>query len=236
MSGPAGAEGASRGRRLSPVTVLFDVGAPVGLFYVLRAAGFSDVAALLVSGVAPGLSTAVQVVRARRVDRLAVFVVGVTVLSACAALIGGSPRFLLAKEGVVTGAIGGWLLVNSRADRPVVSLFGRALLEGRVGPSGEPWDVLWERLPGFRRIWRVAGVIWGGAIVLDAVIRFVFAYTLPVDVVPGLNGALYGVVFVVVQVATNVYYFRAGLYDPGADLYAPLRSGADPEVEAAVRP
>lgn len=229
-------EGSPRGRRrVAPMTVLFDIGAPIGLFYALRALGFSEFAALLTSGVAPGLSTMVQVVRTRRLDRLAVFIVGVTVLTAGAALIGGSPRFLLAKEGVVTGAIGGWLLANSWADRPVVFAFARALLEGRVGPSGESWDVLWERLPGFRRIWRVAGVIWGGAIILDATIRFVFAYTLPVDAVPGLNGALYGAMFVLLQVVTNIYYIRAGLYDPRAELYAPLRPDADPETKGAAQ-
>jgi hypothetical protein len=218
------------------VTVLFDIGAPIGLFYVLRALGFSEFAALLTSGVAPGLSTIIQVARTRRLDRLAVFIVGVTVLTAGAALIGGSPRFLLAKEGVVTAAIGGWLLANTWADRPVVFAFARALLEGRVGPAGESWDVLWEWLPGFRRIWRVASMIWGGAIILDAVVRFVFAYTLPVDAVPGVNGALYGVMFVLLQIVTNIYYFRAGLYDPRAELYAPLGSDVDPEAKAVAQP
>jgi hypothetical protein len=75
-------------------------------------------------------------------------------------------------------------------------------------------------------VWRVACVIWGAATVLDAAVRFAMAYTLPVDVVPGLNGIQYGVLFAVLQVVTNVYYFRVGLYDPRSALYAPLRSPA----------
>jgi hypothetical protein len=38
------------------------------------------------------------------------------------------------------------------------------------------------------------------------------AYALPVSVVPGLAGALYPVTVLVLQVVTNVYFHRAGLY------------------------
>jgi hypothetical protein len=49
------------------------------------------------------------------------------------------------------------------------------------------------------------------------------AYTLPVKAVPALNGAQYAVLFVLLQVVTNVYYHRAGLYNSQSDLYAPIR-------------
>ncbi len=55
-------------------------------------------------------------------------------------------------------------------------------------------------------------VIWGAALLADAVIRVVMAYTLPVDVVPGLGGALWPVTFIMLQVITNVYFWRAGLW------------------------
>jgi hypothetical protein len=46
----------------------------------------------------------------------------------------------------------------------------------------------------------------------DAVLRVLMAYALPVDEVPGLSGALWPVTFVVLQVITNIYYHRAGLW------------------------
>ena len=46
----------------------------------------------------------------------------------------------------------------------------------------------------------------------DAVLRVVMSYTLPIPVVPGLAGALWPVTFVLLQVVSNVYYHRAGLY------------------------
>jgi hypothetical protein len=210
-------------RARAALTLLIDMGAPIGLFYLLHGWGLSSFLALLLSGVAPGLHSVYQLARHRRLDGLGAFMVGVTAVSALASLIGGTPRFLLAKDGVVTGIAGVWLLATTRASRPVVFSFARMLLEGRIGPGRESWDELWTRLPRFRHVWRVASVIWGVATILDAAARFVMAYTLPVDVVPGLNGALYAALFVVLQVITNVYYFRAGLYDPRSPMYEPIR-------------
>jgi hypothetical protein len=55
------------------------------------------------------------------------------------------------------------------------------------------------------------------------------AYTLPVNLVPTLNGAQYAVLFVLLQVVTNIDYFRAGIYNPQSELYAPIRSGRSAE-------
>ena len=54
--------------------------------------------------------------------------------------------------------------------------------------------------------------MWGAGLLADAVLRVVMSYTLPVAAVPGLGGALWPVTFVVLQVVSNVYYHRAGLY------------------------
>lgn len=217
---------ASRGR--AALTMVWDIGAPIGMYYLLHGLGMSSFLALLLSAILPGLTSVYQVIRAGRLDGLGLFMVSVTVASALASLVSGSPRFLLAKDGWLTAFSGIWLLVTARGDRPVVFFFARALLEGRIGPHGESWDVLWDELPGFRRVWRVAGVIWGVATLADAAVRFAMAYTLPVNVVPGLNGVQYAVLFVLLQVVTNVYYFRVGLYRPDSALYAPLRAESAP--------
>lgn len=219
------------GRLKGLLLLLLDIAGPIVAFYILRALGYDSFLSLLLSAVIPGLSTVFQVIRARHLDQLAIFMMGITLVSAVAALIGGDPRFLLAKDGWVTLIAGIWLLASTWANPPVVFMFARPLLEGRIGPGGANWDLMWRELPGFRRIWRVAGVIWGVATILDAGVRFVFAYTLPVDTVPALNGIQYAVLFVVLQIATNIYYFRAGLYDPGSAMYGPPakeQTGAHP--------
>jgi hypothetical protein len=85
-------------------------------------------------------------------------------------------------------------------------------MEGRKMFSAGSWEDLWDTDPSFRHIWRVASVMWGVGLMVDAVLRVVMSYTLPIPVVPGLGGALWPVTFVVLQVVSNVYYHRAGLY------------------------
>ncbi|WP_236789044.1 VC0807 family protein [Amycolatopsis sp. GM8] len=199
--------------------IAFDIGAPIALYYVLRAAGLSVYLSLLISAVLPVLSTLVQIVRGRKLDQLGIFMAGITILSAGVATISGSDRFLLAKDGWVTAVTGLWMLSTTRSDRPIVYHFARVLLEGRIGPKGESWASMWDRLPRFRRVWRVACVIWGVATLLDAGVRVAMAYTLPVNVVPALNGVQYLVLFLLLQIATNIYYFRAGLFNPQSALY-----------------
>jgi hypothetical protein len=100
------------------------------------------------------------------------------------------------------------------AKRPAAFLFSRPLLEGRrvfdhgkgkwVQSTGESWDSIWARSSQFRQIWKVTTVIWGSAMLVDAAIRVIMAYTLPIGIVPGLGGVLWPVTFVVLQVVANV--------------------------------
>lgn len=71
------------------------------------------------------------------------------------------------------------------------------------------WGPSW---PSFRRIWRVSSLVWGGALLGDAAVRIIMAYRLPVEEVPRLSGVLWSCTFVVIQVVTNLYYRRAGLW------------------------
>lgn len=149
--------------------------------------------------------------------------------TAALSLVTGSPRALLARDGLATAAWAAYMYASLLAQRPATFTVSRPLLEGRrvfdpaarawVRPSSQSWDELWQRVPGFRRIWRACTVIWGTAILADAVIRVIMAYTLPVGVVPALGGALWPVTFIALQIATNVYFARAGFWRI-------LRSGA----------
>ncbi|MGF1427171.1 VC0807 family protein [Kitasatospora sp. LaBMicrA B282] len=199
-------------RRRLLLTLLWDLAVPLGLYYGLRAAGVSVFAALLLGALLPAVTCAVQWARQRTLEGPAGFVAGTMVLGVAAALVSGSPRFLLAKDGWLTGAAGLWFLLSIRAHRPLLFHFGRPLLEGRFGADGTSWDVLWEREPAFRRIWRVSTAIWGVAMLLDAAARVVMAYTLPVDLVPLLGGLLWPVTLVLLQLVNGVYYELAGLW------------------------
>ena len=132
------------------------------------------------------------------------------------ALVTGSDRFLLAKESVLTTVVACWFFGSLWMDRPLAYQFTRPLLEGRWGRRwGLPdtsWESVWEREPRIRHIWRVLTVMWGVAMLIDAVLRVVIAYTWPIPSVPGAQLGLMIVTVLVMQVVTHVYFARAGLW------------------------
>jgi hypothetical protein len=193
-------------------TLAFDVAAPTALYYLLHGIGASNLAALSIAAILPALAALYKLAVKRQVDALALVVLATIVVSLVTSVIAHSPRFLLARDGLVTGLWGFWFIATLRARRPAAFLFARPLMEGRRVFGSKSWDSLWQTEAQFRRIWQVSTVIWGLATLADAVIRIVMAYSLPVEVVPALGAALWPVTFVVIQIVTNVYYHRAGLY------------------------
>jgi hypothetical protein len=189
-----------------------DVVGPIGVYYSLRGAGLSSLGALAIGAVLPALSVLFKVVRHRTVDGLGLLVIATVLFSLGISLIFKSPRVLLSKDGWITGLWGMWFLFSVRANRPAAYLLARPLMEGRKLLGSRDWDDLWHGLPQFRRIWKVSSVIWGAGLIADAAVRVTMSFTLPINVVPGLGGILWPVTFVLVQVITNVYYHRAGLY------------------------
>lgn len=228
MTGGADTEAAPRRRpgRSTALDVLVDLAVPIALYYGLRTAGAGLYVSLLVSAAVPAAIAVARLARGRRIDGLALYTVTIMVLGAAVSLIAGSPRFLLAREGWLTGVTGLWFLASVRfGRRPLAFSYSRPVLERRLVRRGVPgdWGHLWEQLPGFRRIWRVATVLWGLALLADSALRVAMAYSLPVDAVPALGAALYSVTSLVLLVVTNVYYRFAGLFDGRSALYAPLR-------------
>ncbi|QIS18231.1 VC0807 family protein [Nocardia terpenica] len=224
------------GRRML-LELLTDLVLPTVLYYVLRHAGMGMYMSLLISAAIPAAIAVVRLIRNRRVDGVALYAVTVMVLGAVISLIAGSPRFMLAREGWLTGITGLWFLVSVRfGRRPLAFLYSRPVLERRLTRRGVPgdWEQLWEQLPGFRRIWRVATVLWGLALLGDAVVRVLMAYSLPVDTVPALSTPMYTVTSVVLLIVTNTYYRFAGLFDGDSALYASFRGSGGLPAAAGV--
>ena len=202
--------------------IVANIGVPLALYYGLRAMGVGVYLAQIVCTVVPAALTVRGLIRDRRADGLSIYMTTMLLLSLIISFISGSVRFLLAREGWLTGVTGLWFIASIWARRPLAYLYSRPLIERTTGPAGYSWDELWERLPKFRRIWKVTSAAWGIGLLADAVLRVLMAYKLPVDEVPALGTALYVATSATLIVIANIYYFAAGLFNRRSALYAPL--------------
>src|SRR5690606_597901 len=97
-------------RRALLLGLLADVGLPAAAYYVGRTAGLDALLALLAGGIVALLRIGYVAVRRRRLDGVAAFIAVVFAVLLVASIVGGDAHILLARESVVSGALGLLLL------------------------------------------------------------------------------------------------------------------------------
>ncbi|MCC9307950.1 hypothetical protein LN042_12745 [Kitasatospora sp. RB6PN24] len=177
---------------LLPLAV--DVALPLGTYYAARAFGVGLVPALIVSSVVPAVRTVYGLVRSHRAGAgsrtgggLAPLILAVNVVGLVSTFITGDPRLMIAKDGLVSSAIGIGILVSVVRGRPVMSAGLRPFLTKGEAAREAAWEALrtgsgqvgTAGSAAFRRSELAYSVVWGVALVLECVIRVVGAYTLP---------------------------------------------------------
>ena len=210
MTGPRATEARSAGTGRSRRRVLVGlartaVGLLIPLGDLLRPArvGVDVYVALLVSTLMSAAPTVVGLFR-RRVNALSAYFT--TMVLGSVVVVPGSRQ-----QRVPAGQGGGADL------RHRCLVLGQCVHPASAGPSvlpttaGRPVPVavglgpMVGALAAWRRMWRVFSVLWGLGSIADAVLRVVFAYALPADVVPALATALWALTTVGLIVVTNVF-------------------------------
>lgn len=128
-------------------TVLIDMVAPVAVYYCTRAAGGSIWLALASSAIVPAVSVLAGVIGRRRIDAMGITILAALAVSSAFSAVTGSPRVLLARDGLLTAAWAGYMYLSLLARRPATFVVSRPLLEGRrvydarapcLGPACRP--------------------------------------------------------------------------------------------------
>ena len=191
-----------------PWLLIVDIGIPLALYYGLKALGASDLTALLV-GVIPGLiSSAVSLVRNRRTDLLGMAVVVSMVAGTIVAVIGGDARLLLVRNAWISLPFAGITLWSLRHPQPMTYVVTRAMMPRRAPVM----DELWATNARYRVAWKWITVWWGIATVVDAIVRVVVSYTLPISVVPATDPIITVSTIVALQIPTVVLLRRSGTW------------------------
>ncbi|WP_156755810.1 VC0807 family protein [Actinokineospora pegani] len=201
----------STGARIAAIGAMlfFDIIAPLGLFYGLRAAGVSIWVALLAGSVPPAAHYAWQFARNRRVDGLGLFMISAILLGTLASFLTGDPRLLLAKDAWITLIAGVWICGTLFAARPFLY---RLMVPIMPNKHVVRLEELWRDSPKARRVLRTMTWVWGLGFLLDSVARVVVAYTLDLDAVPVVNTVLIVVLIFALQAYSQLHGKFSGFF------------------------
>lgn len=197
---------------MSPVltTVVTDVAPPLIAYYGLRAAGVSEYIALLSATVLSGLRVIYSVVRARRLDPFAVYLLLTFGLSLAVGLSTTDPKLVLVGNTVVNG-IGGLIFLGSC----VIGTPLTQVVSDRFGnPDEEPEGADADRR---RRIHVRLSAMWGLGLLLEVAIRLIVIGMFSVDTANGVNSVITIVVIGVLVMATIIVGRRVGTQAVSAD-------------------
>jgi len=149
--------------------VVFDLGGPLLAYGLLRSAGMSAVAALVISGVLPALGIAIGALADRRLDVIGVIVLAGIVVGTVLGLAGHNARLYLLEGSVPSIVFALGCLLSVRLRRPLIFRLAVELL-GPDTPKGRDVTAAW-RYPGFRLAFRTITVAWGVGYLVEAGVR-----------------------------------------------------------------
>ena len=161
------------GSRFQSITMIavFDIGAPLAAYSLLRSAGLTTVTALLLSGVFPAMRVAFGAIRHRRLDVVGALVLAGIVVGTVVGLVSHSARLLLLEGSVPTAVFGVACLWSLRTRRPLMFSFALEFT-GPGTDQGREMTRLWQ-YDGFRRVFRLITVVWGVGFLCEAALRVV---------------------------------------------------------------
>ncbi|MFM0094741.1 hypothetical protein PQQ87_03950 [Paraburkholderia nemoris] len=155
-----------------------------------------ETGALIASAVPPVVWSLIELVRFRRVDALSVMVVAGIVLSVAAMALGGSPRMLLLRESLVSGAIGVVFLLSLPMRRPLIFYLARATVAREMEGGAERFETLWRERPALVSAMRLMTLVWGVGLTGETALRAWMALTWPIErflvVSPFIGYGIYG--------------------------------------------
>ncbi|MEU7852733.1 VC0807 family protein [Nonomuraea sp. NPDC049141] len=170
-------------------TLLPDVALPIAVYYACRRFGVDEQVALLLGAAAALVRVLLVAAVRRRFNGLAALVCGGFAIGLLLAFLTGDPRFVLAKESILSGSLGLLLLGSCLVGRPLMYALMRRLTADNPQKLAE-WERLWHSAPEFRRLFRTLTLVWGVGLLAEAIIRIPLIYRLPLDVMTGLSTVL----------------------------------------------
>jgi len=170
--------------------LVFDLGVPLGSYYLLRKLGVDLVPALALSSVVPAVRAIVGLVRDRTFNGLATLIVVVNIVSIAVSCWTGDPRIMLAKDGAVSSTIGIAILLSVLVGRPLMTAGLKPMIAKGSDAKVAAFDRLSATSPRFRRLERLFSLVWGVILLSECATKVFCAFTLPVGTMVWLSSVM----------------------------------------------
>jgi hypothetical protein len=167
----------------------------------------SELTALMIATTFPLGKSIFDLVRRGQVDPISMVVLLGIGADGLALLFGGSPRLLLARESMFTGAFGLACFVSLLLPRPMMFYFARHFIAGEHPQRQARFNEAW-RLPEVRFCHRLITSVWGMVFVGELVLRIILIYNVPAATVLVVSPILVGTLTVVTMVWAFSYGHR----------------------------
>jgi hypothetical protein len=165
----------------------------------------SELTALLIATTFPMGKSIFDLVRHGQVDPISIVVLLGIATDGVALLLGGSPRLLLVRESLFTGAFGFACFLSLLLPRPMMFYFGRHFVAGDDPQRQGRFNAAWQ-LPEVRFSHRLITIVWGCVFVGELVVRIILIYDVSAATVLIVSPILLGTLTIV----TMIWAFRYG--------------------------
>ncbi|MDR5774382.1 MULTISPECIES: VC0807 family protein [unclassified Caballeronia] len=164
--------------------------------YRLALPHWGNVGALYASAAPPLAWSLFEFTRSRRVDAVSALVLFGIALSIVLLALGGSPRILLVRESLASGATGVVFLVSMLFERPLIFYLARATVARQQKGGAVRFESYWRDSAALRDSLRLMTLVWGVGLSIETALRFWLAWNWPVErylvVSPFISYAIYG--------------------------------------------
>jgi hypothetical protein len=165
----------------------------------------SELRALLIATTFPVGKSVVDWLRRGQVDPVSIVVLLGIAANGVALFLGGSPRLLLVRESLFTGAFGLACFFSLLLPRPMMFYFARHFLAGADPQRRARFDSGW-RLREVRFCHRLITAVWGCVFVGELILRVVLIYHASTATVLIVSPALLGTL----TIAAMIWAFSYG--------------------------
>jgi hypothetical protein len=170
----------------------------------------SELTALVIATTFPLGKSIFDLVRRGQVDPISIVVLLGIATDGVALLFGGSPRLLLVRESLFTGAFGFACFVSLLLPRPMMFYFGRHFMAGTDPQRQARFNAAWQ-LPEVRFCHRLITSVWGCVFVGELILRMILIYSVPAATVLVISPILIGTLTIVTMIWAFSYGHRVRL-------------------------